>query len=40
MDESRAYENTYESYECLQDKERNNVVNIYLENKVNYFFCR
>ncbi|XP_059476634.1 glutathione S-transferase LANCL1-like [Neocloeon triangulifer] len=38
MDERREFENPYEDYETLQDKERNDVINIYLENKVNAEF--
>lgn len=34
MDERRDYENPYEDYEALKDKERNAVINIHLENKV------
>jgi hypothetical protein len=34
MEEKREYENPYEEYEALKDKERNDVVNVYLENKV------
>jgi hypothetical protein len=34
MDERREYENPYEDYEELKDKERNSVINIHLENKV------
>ncbi|XP_065342198.1 lanC-like protein 2 [Cloeon dipterum] len=39
MDDRREFENTYEDYGSLIDKERNDIVNIYLENKLSVEFC-
>lgn len=39
MEERREFENPYEDYEALKDKERNTVINIHLENKVGKLIC-